>query len=271
MYNRIIFLVNQLPNFIPQEIKELILNDYFVLDFNKKIEERLSLVFKERYPNFKSLMKETGCFISGSFIVQCILGETWNNSDIDIYVPTIGNDLKAHHNDYLFSKVDDFMFNDMKMSDGCAESYPEGIHPGLEWVRNYEGVCGKVGCSYCCNDRYCYNCPRDPRRIQIIGIKMKKGFDEAIKFVEETFDFGVCKNIYHFDGNYTRYLKEVILRTTNFKSGKFLHLSLQRCHKYSDRGFVFKNIESEKFSIRNLERSVTSDTKESKERDSEEY
>ena len=243
MYDQIIFLVSQLTEkYLPSDIKNLIFNNYFILDVNNKIEERLKDVFNNNLPNFKLLMKETGCFISGSFITQCILGECWNNSDIDIYVPTTKN-----QNIHLCLKLDDFLIDDMGIENGYAERYPYEIHEGLRWIRNYEG-CGKECCVYCDDGGYSFGCPRN-RKIQIIGIEMEKGFDKAIEFVEEAFDFDVCKSLYHLDGVYIKYLKEVITKTTNFKSCKLLWPSFQRYYKYTKRGFSFKNVESGEVSI----------------------
>jgi len=225
MYNQIIFLVNQLTEkYLPSDIKTLILNDYFISDVNNKIKERLKDVFKNNLPTFNVLMKETGCFISGSFIIKCILGEHWDNSDVDIYVPIIKYKPGSLHDIHLYLELNSFMISNMKMENGRSERYPDIIHPKLRWVRDYEG-CGKECCG-CCNgsgSNSNFNCPRS-RKIQIIGIEMEKGFNEAIEFVEESFDSDAYKNLYHFDGVYIKYLKEVITKTANFKS-------LQRYHK----------------------------------------
>jgi hypothetical protein len=288
MYNQIIFLVNQFSDDILPEIKFLILNNYFALDINKKIDKRLKDIFKDELPNFKLLMKKTGCFISGSFIIQCILEEYWCNSDIDIYVPTIGNKIRGPNIfalngesvDYPFSEVDDFIYNNMNMKDGYANSYPAGIHPGLKWVRDYAyklpcdsctyprteddriDLCGGCAKSYCTYLEYCPTidniCKMYEKRtrIQIVGIEIEKGLNGAVQFVEETFDFNLCKNLYHSDGIYMKYLKEVILKTTNFKSCKFLGLSIKRYCKYVQRGFSFKNVESGEVSILELQNSM---------------
>jgi hypothetical protein len=64
--------------FTPQTINQVLIN---------KINDRLKYIFQDQYDNFKLALKTDKAVISGSFIIQCILGETWSNSDIDIYVP----------------------------------------------------------------------------------------------------------------------------------------------------------------------------------------
>lgn len=42
---------------------------------------------QRRVDEFKHQLELCNGIISGSFIVQCILGETWDNSDLDIFIP----------------------------------------------------------------------------------------------------------------------------------------------------------------------------------------
>jgi hypothetical protein len=50
------------------------------------IVDRLKSIFGSDYQKFKKSMQFSEAAISGSFIIQCILGETWVDTDIDIYV-----------------------------------------------------------------------------------------------------------------------------------------------------------------------------------------
>jgi hypothetical protein len=61
-----------------------------------KINNRLLSIFGNRLPALKKIMQKTGCVISGSFIIQCLLDETWKNTDIDFYVPMPGNKITKH-------------------------------------------------------------------------------------------------------------------------------------------------------------------------------
>src|ERR1700722_4295200 len=57
-----------------------------------EIENRLKNIL-DNFLEFQEFLNKSSSIISGSFIIQCILGEYWNNSDIDIYVPTKGNNI----------------------------------------------------------------------------------------------------------------------------------------------------------------------------------
>ena len=52
-------------------------------------------IFGDHYDVFVKIMIDNGAFISGSFIIQCILNEDWSvlneKTDIDIYVPFEGD------------------------------------------------------------------------------------------------------------------------------------------------------------------------------------
>ncbi len=235
MYNQILFLLECIPlnsygSTLLPELKHQIFIKYILLNINNKIEKRLGNVFGDKLLLFKQLMEETKCFISGSFIIQCILNEEWKGSDVDIYVPTIGNQIRVDHSP--FSKVDDFMYKNMNMKDGYIDSYPEVLHSGLKWVRNY------VDYIYDSNGKQTYE---KRVRIQIIGIEISKNISQAVQFVEETFDFDICKNVYSFEGIYVKNIKEILSKTTSFKSSKLHDSSVNRCKKYEERGFSFLN------------------------------
>src|SRR5438128_2481895 len=79
----------------------------------KEINRRLTIIFGDKLAGFKNVMRDTCSMISGSFILQCILGEYWDKSDIDIFVPANGNDITKLESGYLKSDMDDFMFKVM--------------------------------------------------------------------------------------------------------------------------------------------------------------
>src|SRR5437868_9219660 len=94
----------------------------FHLKFNIKsnliyeINFRLNKIFGDKTDDFKQLLKDTNSVISGSFIIQCLLNEYWN-TDIDIYIPTIGNNIYQPDElkmTYERSDLDNFMHNIMK-------------------------------------------------------------------------------------------------------------------------------------------------------------
>ena len=54
------------------------------------LNSRLLSLFKEdpvKVTQFKQMLESSDAFISGSILVQCILNENWENSDLDIFIP----------------------------------------------------------------------------------------------------------------------------------------------------------------------------------------
>lgn len=196
-----------------------------------EINNRLLGIFGTKLNDFKSLLQRTGSFISGSFIIQCLLDEYWTNSDIDIYVPMLDNEVYYPSNMYMKTDVDNFMYYDMGF-DGIYDGFELGayrdkgtkINDCLKYVRNY-----------ITNKNY---------KIQIIGLNIDKSLSEMKQFVNETFDFPICKNIYYNDVKEYIVLNNVyhmVNKETVFQTGKIMSLTIKRYYKYKRNGFVFTN------------------------------
>ena len=194
----------------------------------KEITNRLKLMMGNKYEDFVKLMKELHGFISGSFIIQCMLNEKWDNSDIDIYIPIIGNNVtkRIYQSRYLCSDMDDFMYNDLGIINGCVDLYSPEVNNKIKYVRNYEN---------------------NEIKFQIIGIEYEKNINSIHEFVNYTFDFDICKNIYCFnneDDIIICNINDVLTKNTNFNCKELWTLSILRYMKYSKRGFKFNNIKS---------------------------
>lgn len=46
-----------------------------------RINKRMTDILGEEWNKLKNIMEETGDIISGSFVLQCILNESWDKSD----------------------------------------------------------------------------------------------------------------------------------------------------------------------------------------------
>ena len=106
-----------------------------------KINKRLFSLFGDKLPALKKKMQETGCVISGSFILQCLLDVTWKDSDIDFYVPTRDNEI-TQINEYGHSKtkMEDFMYYDM-MYNGMKDcEYEDTTNFPIKWIRTYDSM-----------------------------------------------------------------------------------------------------------------------------------
>jgi hypothetical protein len=159
---------------------------------------------------FKNALKENQCIISGSFVLQCILDEHWEYSDIDIYFPTNSSNISLH----------EFLITDLYQSSSSGEY--EYIDQRIKSVMNYSKQ----------------NYPK----IQLVEI-----YDEdrmLHKQLNEISDFSVCKNVYFYDGKDNLVLSNltgIFNKTTDFVCKGGLKDSIERYHKYRKRGFTFSN------------------------------
>ena len=207
-----------------------------------KINNRLAIIFGDKLPDLKKIMAETGSVISGSFIVQCLLGENWK-SDIDFYVPyqnnviTIGPMMM-----YEKSKLDDFMYETMLYNGYGSVAYENlPCHNKIKWVRDYTHK----------RDDTCSENLGVP--IQIICIDADKSFNVMRDHVIKTFDFDICKCMFYNDQKDKLYvcdLENLFLRRTEFRvsgsnkekiDGCNILSSVRRHKKYINRGFQFTN------------------------------
>jgi hypothetical protein len=197
----------------------------------REINRRLSVVFGDNLSQFKKVFEDTKNVISGSFITQCILGEKWKDSDIDIYTSIKGNEIEK--DGFTYNKTEDFIYGVMKYKD-VGHTARSGYSHNLDTdnvkivdVRDYE---------------------IDDSKVQIIKVNVGKGYDEMKEFIYDTFDFDFCKNIYSIkDGKecVTIYnIDEIISKDVEFKVGFRLGSSIERCLKYKKREFKFTNLDN---------------------------
>jgi hypothetical protein len=85
-------------------------------------------------------------------------------------------------------------------------------------------------------------------RIQIIGIDITKNVESIFDFINKTFDFNICKNMYRYDGkDHIRAYDfgEIFLKETKFEIPNSIQRDVQsnvdRYCKYNERGIKFKN------------------------------
>jgi len=214
---------------------------FFVYTIKKRtimeIHNRLKKILNTKYDSFISIMKKMNCVISGSFIIQCMLNEKWEHSDIDIYVPMQGICVMETPDRYLKTDVDDFMYNVVNY-DGCHDNYHGEYTNKIKYVRDY------------------FSDGPDRDIFQIIGVDLD--INSMKEFIDNTFDFGICKNIYSFnneDDIAIPYLGEILGKSTIFTPSGFgscieisresqsdhFTASIERYYKYVKRGFTFKN------------------------------
>lgn len=198
-----------------------------------KINVRLEKIFGDKLPDLKKLMQKLGCVISGSFVLQCMLDEEWKGSDIDFYVPMRSGTIRCYKND-----LDTFMCTIMGFYDGIAGGYEDySDQHKIKWVRTFSHMATTM------------NGLRTP--IQIISIDVDNNYEAMYHFINKTFDFNICKNMYYCDGKdriRARNFTEVFLKKTSFTlpRGRMRNVwsAVRRREKYIERGI---KIEAPKF------------------------
>ena len=177
----------------------------------------LSIFGKEDLKELKSSINSTGAVISGSFIIQCILNEKWCNSDIDIFVP-------------------------MTFISICSDE------PSLDINTFFEKKYKKINCqytkeySYLCIDNHfkyinCYTV--NDTKIQIINTSFDN--QDLVKFIMNSFDFNICKNMYKITKNKEELfifdIKNIKDRKLKWNYISNIQSSILRGYKYQSRGF----------------------------------
>lgn len=171
---------------------------------------------------FKNIMYETNALISGSFIMQQILGEKYEDSDVDIF-------LSSRHK--YAKKIDDFLYSRMELTgDINIARYREQNYSLITNVTDYE---------------------KNGHKIQLIYIDVFPDVILVHGFIEEDFDFDICKNVYYYNEKnsgkgklVTERVDQILEKKTEFKISTKVGKTIQRYHKYKERGFVFTNFDN---------------------------
>jgi len=193
---------------------------------------------------FKQLLKSTCSVISGSILIQCALNIGWKYSDLDIYIPTIGNEVRelihtlkdgTQSTGYPKTILDDFIYNKAKIDGGgTGRGYSGMTKDYIELVNDYD-------------------------RIEIVGVKVNKSVSEIKRFIDQTFDLDICKNMYYIDQDGIEHVKfntlrnimnmecNLVIDTRMF--AKYSGPIISRCNKYEERGYTILNLEEKKRDI----------------------
>ena len=189
----------------------------------------------ESVNEFKNIMCKTNALISGSFIMQKILGENYKESDVDIFLSSRQENILA---DFLDSKME--LIGNINIS-----RYREQNSSLIENVIDYE---------------------KNGHKIQLICIDVFPNITLVEGFIEEDFDFDMCKNVYYYNKNNCDKGKLVIQRVdqilekkTEFKISTKVGKTIQRYSKYKERGFTFTNLDNLSYKDLNLDLKVDED------------
>lgn len=172
-----------------------------------------------------NIINKNGAFISGSFIIQCVLDEYWE-SDIDIFCPHRDNEIvKSYTDDYNFNDLENYLYNNnygwYTQTYQYMRKYNGNYDPDIIHVRDYD--------------------KENKKDIQIIALNIDKNIKSYQKFIENRFDFNICKNMYVGGQLYIYNLDDILNKVTNFECTTLLNKTVYRYHKYKKHGFIFKN------------------------------
>lgn len=179
------------------------------------IYKNLQFHFGKHYNAFIRFIKTSNLMISGSFIIECILGEKYENSDIDVYIFT-----KIRYDKLRSLKiVTDNQYNSMHNYDyGGSLSIP------IDHIVNYYLPSKKI--------------------LQMISLENSQinSFEKFKDFVVNSYDIDICKNIFTIKDDkpklYINNINKIISKidvSHNANTPK-LH---KRIQKYESRGFTF--------------------------------
>ena len=188
----------------------------------KSITNNLERIFEEKFSDTFDQIKNNQVSISGSFILQCFYGEDYD-SDIDIYLFIKSYKTGAHT--YGTTDIENYVYDNFKTNGGDGEN--------LRYI--FKGPCiisRKYVVLQFCNLDFIHVHAYD--------------YQDTYRFIQNKFDFDICKNIYYHDGKSGKMvvklyssifdLEKKIIRFNKMNCDNFTS-TLERCKKYIVRGF----------------------------------
>jgi hypothetical protein len=182
--------------------------DTFGLDYIKKviiyrIEYKLKLIFQDDYTKFRTILNNDNIVISGSFLIQVILGCDWEHSDIDMFT-----DLKVDRNYMNILRLDytsNIIFEDKDITDTygyfkekfkCLNGGNVGISDSFEYFNNLK-IHDILDYKYH-NKKLQITCI-DPEALYSQNVEVnKETFISSInEYIKKDFDFDICTNIFY--------------------------------------------------------------------------
>lgn len=208
--------------------KSAINEDMLIQNIINKINYRLYTILGNNIDIFKTYLTQNRAFISGSFIVQCILYEFWDN-DIDVFYVYSHESFHYNHQNtkIKFYKDIGFAYNDYK------ESY--------------------LSTNYKSNKEIFVNATK---KAQILAqsifdispyhFKRHYDYDSSFMVIMEIFDASVLQNMYYIDEDgkekiVVKGLREIMNKINKVRPQKYSPISIStigRCQEYNCRGFL---------------------------------
>lgn len=228
-----------------------------------KVTERLQEIFDDNWEPFREIMIKSKAVISGSFLLQCVLGERWEGSDVDVYINRSEFECYAKIRDKVSCDAQNFAVlgrtyipfysSDEESDDVIHEKskedewddflqYTKHINDDEKAANNILLYMASRYEKLSRNDRYVHECAIvdfdvNYQKVQFICVK------DISKTILSDYDFNICKNMYEFSAQPNVYIhkpNEIFSKYTNFSAkSRGLRTNTIRYCKYSNRGFRF--------------------------------
>lgn len=219
--------------------------------YKQRVGQELDMFFRwtlgESYSEFRKIMVSSNAMVSGSIILQLVLGERWpghefNRLDVDIFM-FVNPD---YTDNYQYSEDEITFYN-----------HVEKFQLGYDDLHKFLYKKSKYG-TYVTHSQYMdemgenvilrvnnYSI-KDTNIFQVVELNKDK-YDSYEDFINETVDFDICKNIFRYTDNNSedgfeiniQNLYNIINKTTTFNYVHSHSLSKKRRDKYVGRGFKF--------------------------------
>ena len=230
-----------------------------------KVLTRLKGVFEDKFDAFMAELDRSGAIVSGSFLIQCILGEEWSSEkrDIDIYVD-IKDKLVQVYKCATWNPTTQFetwFFDNFLFTDVTDATQYLKLSSSIVWIREF--TFPKPGIAI--PDRNFLGTARDSQIdqtkpiLQIIDLDFNetsmRRFEEIVprqnfpkdifEFIDLTFDFDVCKNTFGVRAGQPELRIKCLNQIVNKISTYSIPIELNRektesrKRKYVERGFRF--------------------------------
>jgi hypothetical protein len=212
------------------------------VNFCPKFTNKLTSLGVTNPHKFMDVIKDSNSVISGSMILQILLDEEWDGSDIDIY--TISYE-KLIDELLRIEPIDKALINN-DIPIGYLTEEELVIRDQCRAIKNkassfykYENKnpikLGKIS-------TFNYS---DKLKIQIIEIQDENilDFSEYMnKYVCRTYDFDFCKNMYDGFNVFIHDRKSILNKTCDLKNIQLPTCRLERIIKYNKRGFTINSV-----------------------------
>lgn len=216
----------------PDESSEFVQYLDLECDFDRKFRNKLLNFGIVDIDKFYDSLKKYNAVVSGSIVLGTIIDGLWDSGDIDIYI----------NKELTVSATRDFMLSMGFGGEGGVIYDGDNEYTDIDRILGtklpvMEFVFGerpnKIGSVYTIGHR------NGGCKIQLIRID---GDGDILSYIDRSFDFGFCKNIYNGKSLITMDKKSVIMKSFDIRNCGKPQIKLERVIKYSRRGFKINGV-----------------------------